>query len=193
MQSEVEVDALVELEERIRRTVELVASLRSERDAALEELAEARKTGRGRQIQSGRWWREAEGRTRYAPVRTQAGAHAHRKTARANGPARFVTLESALQYTQDFMERKSVRVTIYNQPYTLAVSGDPGEFEALASSVDALMTNIAQRAGNVDGMKVAVLALQLADQARGMEQELATLKSEVGAKSRNSPGCWTRL
>lgn len=44
MQSEVEVDALVELEERIRRTVELVASLRSERDAALEELAAAQKS-----------------------------------------------------------------------------------------------------------------------------------------------------
>ncbi len=41
---ETEVDALVELEERIRRTVELVATLRSERDAALEELAAARKT-----------------------------------------------------------------------------------------------------------------------------------------------------
>jgi cell division protein ZapA len=87
------------------------------------------------------------------------------------------------------MERKSVRVTIYNQPYTLAVSGDPGEFEALAQSVDTLMTSIAQRAGNVDGMKVAVLAcLQLADQARGMEQELAALKSEVGAKSKKLSG-----
>ena len=41
---ESEVDALVELEERIRRTVDLVATLRSERDAALAELAEARKT-----------------------------------------------------------------------------------------------------------------------------------------------------
>ncbi len=83
------------------------------------------------------------------------------------------------------MEKKSVRVTIYNQPYTLAVSGDPGEIESLAHSVDALMTSIAQRAGNVDGMKVAVLAcLQLADQARGMEQELTTLKSQVDAKSK---------
>jgi cell division protein ZapA len=87
------------------------------------------------------------------------------------------------------MERKSVRVTIYNQPYTLAVSGDPGEFEALAHSVDTLMTSIAQRAGNVDGMKVAVLAcLQLADQARGMEQELTALKSEVGVKSKKFAG-----
>ncbi len=41
---ESEVDALVELEERIRRTVELVATLRSERDAALAELAEVRKS-----------------------------------------------------------------------------------------------------------------------------------------------------
>lgn len=41
---EAEVDALVELEERIRRTVELVAALRSERDAARAELAEVRKS-----------------------------------------------------------------------------------------------------------------------------------------------------
>jgi cell division protein FtsB len=41
---ESEVDALVELEARILRTVELVATLRSERDAALAELAEARKS-----------------------------------------------------------------------------------------------------------------------------------------------------
>ncbi len=44
---ESEVDALVELEERIRRTVDLVATLRSERDAALAELAEARKAAAG--------------------------------------------------------------------------------------------------------------------------------------------------
>lgn len=83
------------------------------------------------------------------------------------------------------MEKKSVRVTIYNQPYTLAVSGEPGEVEALAQSVDTLMTGIAQRAGNVDGMKVAVLAcLQLADQVRGLEQEVASIKTQVDAKSR---------
>ena len=82
-------------------------------------------------------------------------------------------------------EKKSVRVTIYNQPYTLAVSGEPGEVESLAQSVDALMTSIAQRAGNVDGMKVAVLAcLQLADQARGMERDLNDLKARVDTKTR---------
>jgi cell division protein ZapA (FtsZ GTPase activity inhibitor) len=82
-------------------------------------------------------------------------------------------------------ERKTVRVTIYNQPYTLAVAGEPGEVEALAHAVDTLMTGIAQRAGNVDGMKVAVLAcLELADRARAMEQELAAFKQRVEAKSR---------
>jgi len=44
---ESEVDALVELEERIRRTVDLVASMRSERDAAREELAALRKSSEG--------------------------------------------------------------------------------------------------------------------------------------------------
>jgi cell division protein ZapA len=85
-------------------------------------------------------------------------------------------------------ERKSVRVTIYNQPYTLGVAGEPGEVEALAHAVDELMLSIAQRAGNVDSTKVAVLAcLQLADQLRGREQELEQLKglkTRVAAKSR---------
>jgi cell division protein ZapA (FtsZ GTPase activity inhibitor) len=83
------------------------------------------------------------------------------------------------------MERKSVRVNIYNQPYTLGVSGEPGEVESLAHEVDDLMSGIAQRAGNVDAMKVAVLAcLELADRARGMEQELTELKTHVSTKSR---------
>ena len=41
-QSESEVDSLANLEERIRRAVELVATLKDERDAALSDLAEAR-------------------------------------------------------------------------------------------------------------------------------------------------------
>jgi cell division protein ZapA len=82
-------------------------------------------------------------------------------------------------------ERNTVRVTIYNQPYTLAVSGETAEVEALAHSVDELMMEIAQRAGNVDGARVAVLAcLHLADRLRGMERELTDLKTRVGEKSR---------
>ena len=41
---EPEVDALANLEERIRRAVELVATLRSERDAALAQLEEAKRS-----------------------------------------------------------------------------------------------------------------------------------------------------
>jgi cell division protein ZapA len=47
------------------------------------------------------------------------------------------------------------------------------------------MTEIAQRAGNVDGARVAVLAcLHLADRLRSMESELSDLKNRVGEKSR---------
>jgi len=41
-QPESELDSLANLEERIRRAVELVSSLKAERDAALRDLAEAR-------------------------------------------------------------------------------------------------------------------------------------------------------
>jgi cell division protein ZapA len=82
-------------------------------------------------------------------------------------------------------DRKTVRVTIYNQSYTLTVTGEPDEVESLAHSVDTLMTEIAQRAGNVDGNRVAVLAsLHLADRLRSIERELADLKRQVDSKSR---------
>ena len=82
-------------------------------------------------------------------------------------------------------ERKSVRVTIFNQTYTLAATGEPGEVEALAQAVDELMTEIAQRAGNIDANRVAVLAcLHLADRLRSMERELLALKSRVDHKAR---------
>lgn len=75
-------------------------------------------------------------------------------------------------------ERHTVRVTIYNQPYTLAVAGEPAEVEELAHGLDELMTSIAQRTANADASRVAVLAcLHLADQLR-------TLEREVGRKSR---------
>src|SRR5277367_4084391 len=82
-------------------------------------------------------------------------------------------------------ERKPVRVTIFNQTYTLSATGEPGEVEALAHSVDDLMTEIAQRAGNVDGNRVAVLTcLHLADRLRSIERELTDLKARVDEKSR---------
>jgi cell division protein ZapA len=82
-------------------------------------------------------------------------------------------------------ERTTVRVTIYNQPYILAVSGEPGEVEALAHSIDQLMMDIAKQAGNAEGSRVAVLAcLHLADRLRSLEEELSAYRSRVGEKTR---------
>ena len=82
-------------------------------------------------------------------------------------------------------ERKTVRVTIFNQTYSLAATDEEGEVESLAHSVDELMTGIAQRAGNVDANRVAVLAcLHMADRLRSMERELLELKERVEQKSR---------
>ena len=82
-------------------------------------------------------------------------------------------------------ERSTVRVTIYNQTYTLRATDEAGEVEALAHSVDQLMTDIAHRAGNVDANQVAVLAcLHMADRLRSVEREHAGLKERVGEKAK---------
>ena len=58
-----------------------------------------------------------------------------------------------------------VRVTIFNQSYSLLASEEPGRIEQLAQRVDDLMQSIALRAGNVDATRAAVLAcLHLADE-----------------------------
>jgi cell division protein ZapA len=82
-------------------------------------------------------------------------------------------------------ERKTVRVTIFNQTYTLAPTEDAREVETLGQTVDELMTSIAQRAGNMDSQRIAVLAcLHLADRLRTAERELASLKGRVDEKTR---------
>ena len=83
------------------------------------------------------------------------------------------------------VERKTVRVTIFNQTYSLVATNEEGEVEALAHSIDELMTSIAQRAGNIDGNRVAVLAcLHMADKLRSMEREFDAMKDRVEQKSR---------
>lgn len=82
-------------------------------------------------------------------------------------------------------EKKTVRVTILNQTYTLLATDEPGEVEALAHHVDELMTAIAVRAGNLDSTRVAVLAcMHIADQLRSLEQELTSLKERVEENSK---------
>jgi cell division protein ZapA len=83
------------------------------------------------------------------------------------------------------VERKTVKVTIFNQTYSLAATDEEGEIESLAHSIDELMTSIAMRAGNIDAHRVAVLAcLHMADRLRSMERELMDLKERVDKKSR---------
>lgn len=82
-------------------------------------------------------------------------------------------------------ERKTVRITIFNQTYSLAVASDAAEVQALAQSIDDLMTDIARRTGNADSNRIAVLAcLHLADRLRAMERDLAALKERVDEKTR---------
>jgi cell division protein ZapA len=78
-----------------------------------------------------------------------------------------------------------VRVTIFNQSYSLVATDDGSDIRELAELVDDLMTSISSRAGNLDSTRTAVLAcLHLADQLRGMQRDLEQLKNKVEAKAR---------
>jgi len=82
--------------------------------------------------------------------------------------------------------KQTVRVTIFNQSYSVSTSGDPRDTEELAGEVDELMSSIARRAGNLDTTRTAVLAcLHMADRLRAAERELGRLKDEVSHKSRD--------
>src|ERR1700684_1364748 len=78
-----------------------------------------------------------------------------------------------------------VRVTIFNQTYSLVASEEPGRIEHLAERVDDLMSAIAVRAGNVDATRAAVLAcLHLADELESLERRLASLQDNVDHQAR---------
>lgn len=83
-------------------------------------------------------------------------------------------------------DKKQVRVTIFNQTYTLRTEGDPAETEELAQIVDELMSSIASRAGNLETSRIAVLGcLHLADRLRGLERDLEALRYRVNRKSKD--------
>jgi cell division protein ZapA len=82
--------------------------------------------------------------------------------------------------------KQVVRITIFNQTYSVTTSGDPRETETLAHEIDELMSSIARRAGNLDATRTAVLAcLHLADRLRAAERELGDLKLSVDHKTRD--------
>jgi cell division protein ZapA len=82
--------------------------------------------------------------------------------------------------------KEIVRVTIFNQTYSVSTAGDPRDTEELAQEIDELMSAIARRAGNLDATRTAVLAcLHLADRLRTAERQLAMLRDSVDHKSRD--------
>lgn len=82
-------------------------------------------------------------------------------------------------------EKKVVRVTIFQQSYALRTTGDPAETEALAQTVDMLMSQIAMRTSGADSARIAVLAcLHLADQVRQLERSQARLWERLEALDR---------
>jgi cell division protein ZapA len=81
-------------------------------------------------------------------------------------------------------DKKPVRLSIFNQTYSLLVTGDPSDMEHAAQEVDELMTTIA-RSGNNDSTRIAVLAcLHLQDRLHMLERELDTLKDHVDDRTK---------
>ena len=77
-----------------------------------------------------------------------------------------------------------VRVTIFNQTYTVLATEGSNDIEELAHLVDELMFSIS-RSGNFDSARTAVMAcLHLADQLRSAERKMESLKLEVDSKAR---------
>src|SRR5581483_6844063 len=82
--------------------------------------------------------------------------------------------------------KQIVRVTIFNQTYSVSTSGDPRDTEKLAAEIDDLMSSIARIAGNLDATRTAVLAcLHLADRLRATERDLSELRESISHKTRD--------
>ncbi|HZU27037.1 MAG TPA: cell division protein ZapA [Bryobacteraceae bacterium] len=78
-----------------------------------------------------------------------------------------------------------IRVTIFNQNYSLLASDEPGRVEELALWVDEIMHGISDEAGTIDPARVAVLAsLHLADQLRTLQGEVDRLRSTFENRAR---------
>lgn len=86
-----------------------------------------------------------------------------------------------------------VRVTIFNQTYSLLATEDAGELQQLAQTVDDLMSSIS-RSGNLDSTRTAVLAcLHLADQLRSLQKDFDAMKSTVDRKAQRCTNLLDRI
>lgn len=77
-----------------------------------------------------------------------------------------------------------VRLSIFNQSFTLLVAGDPADIVQAANEVDELMSTIA-KSGNMDSFRVAILAcLHLQDRVHSLEGELEDLRDGIEGRTR---------
>ncbi len=83
-------------------------------------------------------------------------------------------------------EKRTVRVQILGQVYSIVTLDDPREVEELAHQVDDLMNSIARKLPNADSTRIAVLScLHLADRLQTQEKDLSGLKERVDQKSQH--------
>ena len=76
-------------------------------------------------------------------------------------------------------DKQAVRLSIYNQVFTLRAADDPAELRDAAHAVDDLMRSIS-RSGNMDATRVAILAcLHLQARVRELESGLQRLTETV--------------
>ncbi len=81
-------------------------------------------------------------------------------------------------------DKTSVRLSIFNQTFSLLVSGDPAEMESAAHDVDRLMSTIA-RSGNMETLRVAILAcLHLQDRVHVLEREFEDFRGRVNTRGK---------
>jgi cell division protein ZapA len=83
----------------------------------------------------------------------------------------------------DGVDKQPVRLSIFNQTFTLRVSGDTDEILRAANDVDELMSQIA-KSGNMETFRIAILAcLHLQDRIYTLENELTQLRSSVSSQT----------
>jgi cell division protein ZapA len=90
-------------------------------------------------------------------------------------------------------DRQPIRITVFNQTFTLLAEDDPREVEDLARGVDDLLSSIAERMPAADTGRIAVFAcLELAGRLRDVKNDLSDLKDRVDRKSEELTGLLER-
>lgn len=76
-------------------------------------------------------------------------------------------------------QKRTYKVRIFNQTYSIVSSASEAEFRQIADQVDYLMHTIASRSGSADGVRAAVMAaMHLADRLRQTEKKLESIYAD---------------